>query len=139
MKRPNRALVGIVLGLVGCVLCSPPPRALAQEKAETKKRPHIDSRTPFVHRIPLRDEQDIPITPPKPGAESKDKPAPVKLASIAYTCGKCHDYPAINKGWHFDAGDPSVGAGRPGEPWILTDDAIREDPKEPLQSNTRTQ
>jgi len=138
MKRPNRALVGIVLGLAGCLLC-PSPRALAQQKAETKKRPHVDSRTPFVHRIPLRDEQDIPITPPRPGTESKDKnPPAVKLASIATTCGKCHDYPTISKGWHFDAGDPSVGPGRPGEPWILTDDGVREDPKEPPQSNTRT-
>src|SRR5207247_406523 len=48
-------------------------------------------------------------------------------------------YPVISTGWHFNAADPKIAPGRPGEPWILTDSAIRVDPKEPAQSNTRTQ
>ena len=85
---------------------------------------HTESRTPFLHNIPLHDAQGRTISPP--AAVSEDgKPQEPKANpySPAMTCGKCHDYDAIGQGWHFNADDPSVKPGRPGEPWILTDPA----------------
>jgi hypothetical protein len=134
MDRTDRPLARIFLFIL---LAGPlvfTLRAEAQEKAPAKKRPHVDSRSPFVHRIPLRDEQDNPITVPK-GADAEK--AKIKLASLATTCGKCHDYPAISVGWHFNFGDPSVNPGRVGEPWILTDEGVLEDAKNG-QAYTRT-
>jgi len=136
MKPANRRLALIVLGIVVCAAVM--ARAVvAQEKPGAKKRPHTDSGTPFVHRIPLRDDLDIVIQPPKAG-EVEKSPKPIKLASIANTCGKCHDYPTISSGWHFNAGNPNVAPGRPGEPWILNDDGVVEDLKNG-QASTRTQ
>ena len=43
------------------------------------------------------------------------------------TCSECHvykhDYDVIKKGWHFNAIDPNVPPGRPGQPWIYVDAA----------------
>jgi hypothetical protein len=127
-----------MLGLVASAIVAP-TAAHAQEKAQAKKRPHSDSRTPYVHRIQLRDDQDNPISIPKVDPAAKDKAPEIKPPSLAFTCGKCHDYPTISSGWHSNAADPNVPAGRPGEPWILTDDALREDLKGPGPANTRTQ
>ena len=41
--------------------------------------------------------------------------------STRWTCGECHSYGIISKGWHFNAADPNVAPGRPGQPWILAD------------------
>ena len=41
--------------------------------------------------------------------------------STKWTCGECHSYNIINKGWHFNAADPNVVPGRPGQPWIYFD------------------
>jgi len=41
--------------------------------------------------------------------------------STKWTCGECHSYNIINKGWHFNAADPNVLPGRPGQPWIYFD------------------
>jgi hypothetical protein len=41
--------------------------------------------------------------------------------STKWTCGECHSYNVINHGWHFNALDPNVPAGRAGEPWIYPD------------------
>jgi len=38
--------------------------------------------------------------------------------STKWTCGECHSYNIINKGWHFNAADPNVLPGRLGQPWI---------------------
>ena len=136
MNRINRRLVNASIAFTAC-LVSIVPAFAQQGGAGGKKRPRTDSRTPFVHRIPLRDEGDVVITFPKPGAAAEaDKGPRIKAASIVTTCGKCHDYPAINVGWHFNAGDPNVPAGRNGEPWILTDEGVL-DPKFD-QPNTRT-
>jgi hypothetical protein len=138
MKRPHRALVGIIFGLLASFIVAPQP-AHAQAKAPAKKRPHSESRTPYVHRIQLRDDQDNPISIPKPDPAARDKAPEIKAPSLAFTCGKCHDYPTISSGWHSNAADPNVPPGRSGEPWILTDDGLREDLKGPGPSNTRTE
>jgi hypothetical protein len=44
---------------------------------------------------------------------------PLLPFSTKYTCGECHSYDVISRGWHFNAVDPNVPAGRPGQPWIL--------------------
>ena len=70
------------------------------------------SRSVPVHLIKLYDEfghlirlDDRPLMPFSPKE----------------TCRKCHDYEKIRHGWHFNAADSGVSAGRPGEPWILVD------------------
>jgi hypothetical protein len=71
------------------------------------------SRARSVHRIPLFDGEGAPIRP--------DVDNPVRPMSQRKTCGYCHNYDKISAGWHFSAGEPNTPAGRPGEPWILTD------------------
>ncbi len=71
-----------------------------------------DSRSPYVHRLTLYDHDGKVIDP-------KDEPA--VPYSPAMTCAKCHPVGQIAHGWHFNAWDPNVPAGRPGEPWILVD------------------
>jgi len=44
--------------------------------------------------------------------------------SMRPTCGACHNYEIISTGWHFNAADPNVLPGRPGQPWILVDSSI---------------
>jgi hypothetical protein len=85
-----------------------------------------ESRLPFLHNIPLHDAQDRVISPP-PLLSDDGKPQEPKASpySTAKTCGKCHDYEVISQGWHFNAAHGDVKAGRPGEPWILTDPATR--------------
>ncbi|MHC4537380.1 MAG: hypothetical protein ACYS6K_25865, partial [Planctomycetota bacterium] len=41
--------------------------------------------------------------------------------STRWTCGGCHSYGLISKGWHFSAIDPNIAPGRAGQPWILAD------------------
>jgi hypothetical protein len=85
---------------------------------------HTESRTPFLHNIPLHDVQGRLISPPPLlGEDGKPQESKANPYSTALTCGKCHDYDAISQGWHFNADAGSVKPGRPGEPWILTDPA----------------
>jgi len=41
--------------------------------------------------------------------------------SARRTCGRCHSYGIIKKGWHFNSVDPNAESGRPGQPWIYVD------------------
>jgi len=75
--------------------------------------PPDGSRSTAVHRITLLDEDGSPVVPT---ADGESLPF-----SERNTCGQCHNYAAVAKGWHFNAMDASVPPGRPGEPWILTD------------------
>ncbi len=70
------------------------------------------SRTNSAHVIDMRDEEGYKIMP-----DAK----PVMPFSVSKTCGECHSYDKITKGWHFNATDPDVAPGRPGQPWILAD------------------
>ncbi len=83
-----------------------------------------ESRTPYLHNIPLKDAEGKVISPP---AELSDNGKPQEPKAPPYstemTCGKCHDYSVINQGWHFNEAAGNVKPGRPGEPWILTDPA----------------
>ncbi len=82
------------------------------------------SRTPGVHRIPLYAES---AEPGKPGDKITKETSPALPFSLRGTCSGCHaykhDYDVIKKGWHFNATDPNVPPGRPGQPWIYVDAA----------------
>lgn len=70
-----------------------------------------------VHRIELFDETGVKIH------QSDKNPQPF---STRTTCGECHDYAAIARGWHFRGPDePAETNGRPGEPWVLADRRTR--------------
>jgi hypothetical protein len=79
-----------------------------------------------VHRIPLKladplDETEI-LTVSPADEETLLPFSPRRTCSECHVCR--HDYEQISRGWHFNALDPNVSAGRPGEPWILTDAAL---------------
>ncbi|UCF44410.1 MAG: hypothetical protein JSV99_05740, partial [Planctomycetota bacterium] len=70
------------------------------------------SRAVPVHFIPLIDEEGEKVTPDDD---------PLLPFSTRKTCGFCHDYKKISGGWHFNAAEPNVAAGRAGQPWVLVD------------------
>ncbi len=74
------------------------------------------SRQPYKHLLTLYDADGRIIDPRDPNA---------RPYSPRMTCGQCHAYDTIACGWHFNAADPEVPAGRPGEPWLLTDALTR--------------
>lgn len=85
---------------------------------------HTESRMPHLHNIPLHDIQGRVISvPPLLGDDGKEQDPKAPPYSTEETCGKCHDYPTISQGWHFNAAAGVVKPGRPGEPWLLTDAA----------------
>ena len=74
-------------------------------------RDQSDSDARYLHHISLYDIDNRKITP-----ESTRPYSPLN------TCGRCHDYETISHGWHFNAFEPKTVDGRPGEPWIWTDE-----------------
>jgi hypothetical protein len=81
------------------------------------------SRAPAVHRIPLYSEALVGENREQITAETE----PVLPFSPRGTCSECHiyehTYDTIRKGWHFNATDANIPAGRPGQPWIYVDAA----------------
>jgi hypothetical protein len=75
-----------------------------------------NSRSPYVHWLNLMDDQGQMINP-------RDRDA--QPYSPSATCTQCHNVSAINHGYHFNANRADARAGRPGEPWIVTDMATR--------------
>ncbi len=75
--------------------------------------PKTHSRARYVHKINLYDANDSLISPndSSPGVYSPSQ-----------TCGKCHTYSSVSKGWHFNAGHGIAPQGRPAQAWILTDE-----------------
>ncbi|MDH7600417.1 MAG: hypothetical protein QHH07_12420, partial [Sedimentisphaerales bacterium] len=74
----------------------------------------------YVHVIPLFPEdsdgyQGFKITP------IQRYPMPI---STRWTCGSCHDYDQISKGFHFNYTDPNADPGRTAQPWIYVDAAV---------------
>ena len=74
------------------------------------------NRSPYAHWIDLLDEKGVKIR----AADKNPQPF-----STRKTCGECHDYETISKGWHFAAAAPSDPAGRPAQPWVLRDSRTR--------------
>lgn len=74
-----------------------------------------DGGSRYVHRTNLYDADGRIINPDQ---------TPAEPYSVRRTCGKCHDYAAVARGWHFNAGAGGP-AGRPGEPHVLYDPRTR--------------
>ena len=85
--------------------------------AETEKKFIGDesdgSRAVPVHLIPLIGPEGQKISP-------DDKPL-LPFSAIQSCGGACHNCDTVKTGWHFNAVDPNVPAGRNGQPWILFD------------------
>jgi hypothetical protein len=68
------------------------------------------------------------MEPGKLGDKITQETDPALPFSMRGTCSECHiykhDYDVIQKGWHFNAMDPNVPPGRPGQPWIYADAAL---------------
>jgi hypothetical protein len=89
--------------------------SIAMEADSNFSGDHSDgSRAVPVHLIPLLDEEGDKIT---------SDTEPLLPFSTRQTCGDCHDYEKIRHGWHFNAVEPNVAAGREGQPWIYVDTA----------------
>jgi hypothetical protein len=106
-RARSSGILNTAVGIVALLLFAG-ERAIAQESEQLR----TDSRSPYVHRITLYDENGIAIAP-------DDEPA--QPYSPSHTCGKCHPVARVAGGWHFNAGDPEVPPGRRGAPWILSD------------------
>lgn len=72
-----------------------------------------DNHSGYVHWIELYDASNRKVDP---DAENPQPYSPEK------TCGRCHEYDTISHGWHFDAVDADARHGRPGQPWIWSDE-----------------
>jgi len=99
----------VLILLLVAFLCS---NAFGANKA-LLERERDGSRSDAVHRIPLYDMNGEKIAPDD---------ILVLPFSTKFTCGECHDYGKIRLGRHFDSLSTTTLAGRPGEPWVLTDE-----------------
>lgn len=86
--------------------------AIADEDKKLLGDESDGSRANFVHLIDMLSEEGEKIT-------LDDDP--IVPFSTKMTCGECHNYETIKKGWHFNATDKDIPSGRPGQPWILAD------------------
>jgi hypothetical protein len=109
-KRIERKLrKGLIITGIFCWLFLP-----AFAGTERKKIGDISdgSLTPAIHVTGLFDEEGDKISPDI---------EPVLPFSIRQTCGDCHSYRIISRGWHFNAVDVNAVPGRKGQPWIFVD------------------
>jgi hypothetical protein len=86
--------------------------ALAGAAAAQEGYKRTDSGRPYAHQLELVDAAGRKFDPRQPGSPP---------FSSQQTCKTCHDLAAIEHGWHFNAATTAV-PGRPGEPWIWTDE-----------------
>ncbi len=116
MRRGVRGETVGLLVAIGLTLLAVKPSASwgADENASPYDRyARADTLAPYVHWIDLYDANNNIISPSDPN------PQPY---SPERTCGRCHDQQTIAHGWHFNAVSAAVDSGRPGQPWIWTDD-----------------
>jgi hypothetical protein len=96
------------------------PLLAAEEAGKLLGDESDGSRALPIHLIPLYAENDKGEKGPQIDPND-EQPMPF---SIRWTCGECHSYGIINQGWHFNAVDSNVPAGRPGEPWLYTNSKL---------------
>ena len=101
---PETVLALVVLMWASAVVV--PPSAGQDVSDQEAELLRTDSRAPYVHRITLYDHDGVVIDPEDEFAGPY---------SPRTTCAKCHPYAVIAGGWHFNAPNPYVPAGRPGE------------------------
>ncbi|MHC4744963.1 MAG: cytochrome c3 family protein, partial [Planctomycetota bacterium] len=105
--------------ILRCVLCLLALAGFDRAEGEEKKigDESDGSRAHPVHIIPLVTEEGDAIAPDDD---------PLLPFSTKATCGVCHSYDLIGKGWHFNAADSDLEKakhGRKGQPWLLVDSA----------------
>lgn len=100
-----RLIVAMMLGSWG----------ISQRVSEAQENRYTtsDSMSGYVHWIELFDESRSKIDP------NAENPRPY---SSEKTCGRCHDYETISHGWHFNSLATDAVHGRPGQPWIWSDE-----------------
>ena len=108
---------GLILTGIFCWLVSVLPAAAAKKLGDESG----GSRAVPVHLIHLYDEEIAELDKKSYKIFPDDKP--LLPFSTRQTCGMCHSYQTVSKGWHFNAIDPNVAPGRPGQPWIFVDAA----------------
>ena len=74
-------------------------------------------RSVSVHVMPLLTEGESDGD----GEQIYPDDEPLLPFSTRQTCGECHSYATIRRGWHFNDVEPNVAAGRAGHPWILSE------------------
>ncbi len=113
MKREVIAVL-----VVWCALSA--PRARGAEAPKLLGDESDGSRAVPIHLIPLfaENEEGLKGEQVDPGAEQ------AMPFSTQWTCGECHSYGTVSRGWHFNAVDSNVPAGRPGEPWLYFDSRL---------------
>ncbi|MCY3020961.1 MAG: hypothetical protein NTW87_18245 [Planctomycetota bacterium] len=105
----------LLAGLALCLCLWPVQHTGAgEEKADTSQLsrgvvPGV-SQSPYVHHVFLHDAWEKRISP------TGEYLLPF---STRFSCGHCHEYSKVSTGWHFNAYDPAVPPGRPGEPWVF--------------------
>ncbi len=115
MPAEAKRIFKLKKGLAPTVLCICVVLALptmAKEAGKLLGDESDGSLSAPVHLIGLVDPEGI-------GIMSEEEP--LQPFSTKQTCGVCHSYDLISKGWHFNAVDSNVAPGRAGEPWLLTD------------------
>ncbi|HKJ67050.1 MAG TPA: hypothetical protein VKA68_03785, partial [bacterium] len=87
--------------------------SVVQAQEEAKLGDGFDGNRSYpAHIIQLYDAQGDVIQP---------EDQPLLPFSTQQTCQECHDYEEVSKGLHFNYMDPTLPAGRRGEPWVLVD------------------
>ena len=79
------------------------------------------SRAHPTHLIPLFGEDEEGEKGDKIDPNVDPSEEVIQPFSAKWTCGGCHSYGLISKGWHFNAAEPNVVHGRRGQPWIYFD------------------
>jgi len=107
----------LVLCLSALTVCFENQAAGAETPGKLLGDESDGSRAHPTHLIPLvAGNEDGEM-----GGEIYPTDDPLLPFSQRWTCGLCHSYGVISKGWHFNYIDPNIAPGRPGEPWILSD------------------
>ncbi len=104
---------GLVLTAFLCLLVLCCCAAAADSEPKLLGDESDGSRAHPIHNIPLLTEEGNEIGP---------EDDPLLPFSTRQTCGgACHSYDSVATGWHFNATEPNIAPGPPGEPWILVD------------------
>ncbi|MCI0499479.1 MAG: hypothetical protein L0Y36_07340 [Planctomycetales bacterium] len=114
MKTRLISTAVLLLWAIAAMFVMPPVRAAVTK--ELLGEGNDGNLSGPIHLIELYDEEGRRIY-------AKDKVA--RPFSLKQTCGQCHDCNKIAAGWHFNASDPNIPSGRPGQPWVLTDPKTR--------------
>ncbi|MBN1806908.1 MAG: hypothetical protein JW837_16795 [Sedimentisphaerales bacterium] len=115
--RSRFILTGLLCLLVLCLVCLEKEAFGAEVPGKLLGDESDGSRAQPTHLIPLIAGNEEA----KKGGKISPDDSILLPFSTRWTCGDCHSYGIISKGWHFNATDPNAAPGRPGQPWILTD------------------